>query len=453
MRVYLIATISFVLSGVTATLGGCTFHADYQDTEYRCAQAAECPTGQVCLSGLCTPAVDIDAPCGTTALAAFDFAVADLDALDTNTWWFFDNGHDDGEAPYISFPDERLSVSIPAADGGVGAGLGSKTFFPLANAGIDIELIEVPLDPDGEVYVGLGDRDNQYLSWAIIAGVLYAQYYDGSNTLDLGELPYDPMVTRWLRLREQDGRIIWEASPDHELWSEYATMTNPAFGDWVFVDVELWKNSTTDEPLVFVADNLNGGAAPDMRFCPLELLRDDFDDGEMAGQWRTVSSGETCDYSESEGRLDFGFPDMGYTECTYFSQTLYDMSQSAVTIEAPLEDVALVEQEIWLEMPDGDRVEFELTDGSLRGEREIDGSDDVLFDVPFDPVMHRHWRMRGEGTTLHWETSPDRLEWTTLGTHISPPLPLDRVYLAISGDTSDGMVETFGLGFDDLNIE
>jgi hypothetical protein len=35
--------------------------------------------------------------------------------------------------------------------------------------------------------------------------------------------------------------------------------------------------------------------------------------------------------------------------------------------------------------------------------------------VPYDPVAHRFWRLRQEGTTTHWEASPDGTNWSEIG--------------------------------------
>lgn len=384
-----------------------------------------------------------------------DFSLPNPAAYDPGLWWF----HDDSEGvPFMTFVDGRLVFTAPEGYIDIDASLGSKTYFPLGGASSSIEVVEVPDVSNLGLYLDIGDAYSQYLSWRLEGRSLYAEYdgassvklgSDSSSTLILEEIPYDPVQTRWLRVRETGGQIVWETSPDNADWTQHASMSSPPeFDNWVFVGLEVWNGNASPQETSMVIDNLNGGAS-DMGFCAAESLQDDFEDGIRALQWNTWEDGP-CEFVES-GRLGFSFSDGG-AECAYVSGTVFDLSQSSVTVEGPLEDVPLLEHEMMVFLENGDSLEFELWDGVLLGERHYGESYDTVFMTPFDPVQHKYWRVRGAGTSVFWELSSDGREWQEMATYNEFGLRLDRVRIALSAYADVGSISSADLGFDNLNI-
>jgi hypothetical protein len=65
-----------------------------------------------------------------------------------------------------------------------------------------------------------------------------------------------------------------------------------------------------------------------------------------------------------------------------------------------------------------------------------DGADDYT-DIPFQPELHRIWRIRSDGRLIHWEVSADGDEWELLHTQ-APPFPLDDVLVAVEAGGESG---------------
>ena len=52
-------------------------------------------------------------------------------------------------------------------------------------------------------------------------------------------------------------------------------------------------------------------------------------------------------------------------------------------------------------------------------------------EMPYDPIAHRHWRLRHDGEKIFYEVSADRAAWTV--GHISGALiPLDQAYVELA---------------------
>lgn len=75
----------------------------------------------------------------------------------------------------------------------------------------------------------------------------------------LARVEFDPVAHRWWRLREQDGAVLWETSPDALAWTLVAQV--PAFLDLSAVTVEIgagtWSTSTPPQAGEARFDNLN----------------------------------------------------------------------------------------------------------------------------------------------------------------------------------------------------
>ena len=449
MRTILDCALAILMTGLLGS-SACTFNSNYQDTEYRCDLSQECPSGFACSAGVCRSLAELEAPCGTTEMAAVDFTDFDPDDLPWLEWWWFDDGYDVDGNPYMFAEDGQLVFYVPGDHYDVGVGFGSKTIFPLSGSAASIELVEMPADGTLGMLLSIMDDESRNVAWWVEPDSLYTSYDDGIGYTTLDIIPYDPAVHRWLRVSERDGEFVWETSPDNIEWTVHTTMEVPDFDPWVYVDLEVWKGASTQEGSAIVVDNLNGGTS-DMNYCPAATLQDDFDDGTPAVAWDVDGDGN-CQIREQDGRLGFAFPDAGSAWCSYRSETFFDLRRSGFTVEAPLEDVSGVEHEMGLYLRRWQEAEFELEDGTLRGESQIDGNRATLFEVEFDPVLHRYWRLRGDDTAMFWEVSSDNRDWQILGSHTDPPLELDLARVELAASTNDGMVDTVGVGYDNLNI-
>jgi hypothetical protein len=153
------------------------------------------------------------------------------------------------------------------------------------------------------------------------------------------------------------------------------------------------------------------------------LLRDDFDDGVRDSQWiPRADTGATV--AESGGRLVIGLAaGSAPAEGSYRSKASYDLRSSSVAVT-----VSKVAGEITaLEVRDfADRGAAIGVEGSALLAMTLDAdAETTRVAVVYDPVAHRHWRLRESAGTLFWETSPDRDTWTAIH---SEALPMTGTY-------------------------
>lgn len=58
----------------------------------------------------------------------------------------------------------------------------------------------------------------------------------------------------------------------------------------------------------------------------------------------------------------------------------------------------------------------------------LGGGDHQVFEIPYDPVAHRWWRIRESSGTCYWDTSPDGTNWTNQASAATPAIPLNNLY-------------------------
>ena len=430
---------------IIASTAACTFDTDFDNTRYACAESQVCPDGFGCVRGVCLAGVIDPGPCGTMAVAAHDFAAIDFTDFDDSTIWeyYSDTGT-------MEVQGGQLVFELDDTDDDVGSGFGLDKIFPRKDSSLAIEIVERSADATSGAYLLIEDRDGDHVEFYEEDGQLYAVLHTSADELVLDQFPFDPVAHRFWRIRESDGLFAFATSPDGQQWTEHVTDTADGVDGWLGAEVGLWKWTTGGGPARLVVDNLNGGVS-DQDFCPSASLQDDFEDGERDLDWQLRDSNE-CTASERDGRLGFGFPVSGYSECAYRSYTRFDLRSSTISIEAPLADVPDLEQCLKLRLSDYQDIEFELFGGELLGEKDLIGDSGTLFSVTFDPVAHRYWRFRGEGDLVFWELSANGHDWQVMGSQEIAGGALADVTIELSGDTDDGEIDNQGASFDNLNI-
>ena len=74
----------------------------------------------------------------------------------------------------------------------------------------------------------------------------------------LGTTPYDPTQHRWLRIRDDDGTLVWESSSDGQSWNIEGQQTpNPITMDIMRIELSADATDTTPTPGQAIFDNVN----------------------------------------------------------------------------------------------------------------------------------------------------------------------------------------------------
>jgi hypothetical protein len=446
-----------VALAICASLSGCKLSADYDGTRYRCDESGQCPDGFSCVAGWCEAELpsgpdggpdggptDVPAGCGTMAKVFNDFETS---TIDTGRWSYWNDG-----PLTVAHEGGRLVFTVPAGQSDLGAGYQTHAYYRMQGSRAFVEVLPLEVDSGASFTFALR---------TLAAGRWYMSYQDGAlvfrmrdavNEYTLASVPYVAEEHRFWQIREQDGTVYWETSADGATWTAQAS--NSVDTSEVLVRVRLSIRANTAQPVdhVLMADNLNGGVANDISWCPGEILVDDFDDVQIAPVW-TLDNRGNCSVFEQGGQLVFAFPEPFYGRCGYESLSRYDMTRSALVLEAPKSDPGAMLIYVNLDFPhNGDDARFVIGDGMLSGEKEVSNVNGLVFSMPFDPVQHRWLRLRGEGGTVYWETSPDGQDWQLHGLHSQPPYDLTEVEIEIYGKSETGAIDNIGNGFDNLNL-
>jgi hypothetical protein len=180
----------------------------------------------------------------------------------------------------------------------------------------------------------------------------------------------------------------------------------------------------------------------------LELLRDDFSTdhyGTIWDKWSDNAAGGVL-ATVAGGQLVITIPSNGADQgAGYSSNFYYDFrgSQAQVTVNM-VADVDTI-----LEVRDTKNGKLQLVDQSgqlFAAAFNVPGAGDLAH-VTYDPVAHKHWRIREAGGVAYWETSPDGTTWNELFHENDPLTNPDYVIVEISADGNGTSVAMF----DDLD--
>jgi hypothetical protein len=151
---------------------------------------------------------------------------------------------------------------------------------------------------------------------------------------------YDATKHRYWQLRESQGTIYCETSPDGSTWSAAGSfdvvqsLLAPPTG------VRLVITASTPggmAPGVFQFDNLNGGQAPTGVWCPALSYTDSFSATEPVPgpAWdRDYKSDSSDSYDQTGGTLNFHFGADSSSSVAYESSVAYDMTGQRVSLQA-----------------------------------------------------------------------------------------------------------------------
>ncbi|HYW13435.1 MAG TPA: vanadium-dependent haloperoxidase [Longimicrobium sp.] len=165
---------------------------------------------------------------------------------DTVKWWVF------GDAREVN---RRLECWLASSSASTYAGYTAKATYDLTGSMIWIELVRAPRTGQAQLraYLSVGNE----LSIGCVDGLLRCEQQVGGAYTVFVALPYDPRVHRWLRIRELNGTIHWETSPDGCAWATHYSNPAPFPVTAVSPGVLTGTYSAVPAPGVAIFDNLN----------------------------------------------------------------------------------------------------------------------------------------------------------------------------------------------------
>jgi hypothetical protein len=167
---------------------------------------------------------------------------------DTAAWWVF------GDAREVN---RRLECWQSSSAANTYAGYTAKGTYDLTGSMLWVELVHGPRMGQARLRAYLSEGNE--LSIGLVDGLLRCEQQTGGAYLVFLTLPYDPREHRWLRLRERNGTIFWETSPDACTWN--VLYSNPAPFSVTAVSPGIFTGTyqAVPSPGVAIFDNLNVG--------------------------------------------------------------------------------------------------------------------------------------------------------------------------------------------------
>jgi hypothetical protein len=167
-------------------------------------------------------------------------------APDTTRWWVF------GDAREVN---RRLECWQSSSAANTYAGYTAKGTFDLTGSMMWVELVHGPRMGQARLRAYLSEGNE--LSIGLVDGLLRCEQQVGGAYLVFLTLPYDPREHRWLRLREHNGTIFWETSPDACTWNTLYSNPAPFAVTAVSPGIFTGTYQAVPSPGVAIFDNLN----------------------------------------------------------------------------------------------------------------------------------------------------------------------------------------------------
>jgi hypothetical protein len=227
--------------------------------------------------------------------------------------------------------------------------------------------------------------------------------------------------------------------------------------DALEVSLGVYTTGSTTAPGSAHLDNLNGGGPSGEGWCSASTIADDFDDGTRSHTWVSTYGGDFCTPTETGGQLVLAHTGEGYRECAYASGPAYDLTGTSVLVEVPAVTTGEDDYYAFLSLTAQPGSSLDLYVVRSGGELALGAgyhSNEAMVEmgrVAYSTTAHRWWRIREQGGTTHWETSPDAVSWTEQATLPNPIAVVGvNVNLGVGFDAAGTQGAT--VAFDNLNV-
>jgi hypothetical protein len=275
------------------------------------------------------------------------------------------------------------------------------------------------------------------------------------------DIPYDPAEHRWWRFRVTEDAAIWEASPDN---SEYTKLAEEPFTSLFIPDnVRIrfdYENNTEMIGDQVIWDNVVVEGPGTGDWCDVDTFSADFEDP-LTRDWKYVYRDGGATHRITEGALYLEPNDAEDNFVIYGTSRLFQAVGQGVSVEmiealnAPSEtSFRLTNSNEWVEFevrgdPD---MEGDPTDPVLRARYRAEDTTNDLTATPYNPEQHRFLRIRDDGSTMYWESSPDGIDWSVEASQAPVPVELKNIRIELGADGSPDTPVQGQAVFDNVNI-
>jgi hypothetical protein len=166
------------------------------------------------------------------------------------------------------------------------------------------------------------------------------------------------------------------------------------------------------------------------------------------GRWKPAPG-----VREVNGRIEIPLPSgmSGTSSGEMSSNATYDLTDSEVRIELVRTAIAhpSVETRLYVSDAAGNYLKLTVSNGTLRAEQWVGALTNLTL-APYDPAAHRWLRIRERHGKVHYETSPDGEEWTTLASD-DTPFTVSAVFIRFGSAAYQAVASPGTAIFDNLN--
>jgi hypothetical protein len=481
------------------TMSACLVDVDYSGSQYECAQSHICPPGFVCDGTHCVSGTP-DAPTGgsgggvggsggvggvggaggsggaggtggsagtggtggsggigtggTGGSNGCGKATALADNFDDGTRAaIWDYAYQNSPSTYAE-TGGQLVITLPDNSTGY-AGYQAGTSVDLTGARVYVEVPQVAsTSTHAQTYLQLTDANvnNNQLTILQENGTLYFQKTVAGTGTDIGQVVYDPVVTRWWQIRESGGMVYFETSTDSTSWITHAMMATPPWANYALVELGAGNFMTQTGNGSAKFDNFNGGSPADV-FCAISTLADNFNDGTRGPQWARAYQQGGCTLSETGGFAVVTPSSTGSNECAYQSSSAFDLRNDSVATWAYQlirETTSQAYTFLVVESIDHNKYMFTENASNLEAQHKVSGTVTTLSSVAYNGTAQAWWRIRETSGVVYWETSPDGATWTVLTMENEPFVP-SSVSVYIGGGITSGLSNPGLARFNNVN--
>ena len=414
-------------AGALLALAACSFHSGFDGTSYQCGAGDSCPSGFVCMNGVCVPpgqssdgggspdaatqggadaspdAGTEQATCGGLALLQDDFQNGLRGPL-WNQW--SDNGTSASESGGL------FRVDLAAGTADARAGRTSRALYDLTGSSI---AVTVPQVGGQHTVLEVRNPDDDRLQVDYHDGRLYAKALKSDGTeINATSVTYDAIAQARWRIREDGGMIYWETSAGGQSYTELLHAPVPFAIDSVRALLTAGGQLSSASESQF--DDLNLPSPPDLPgYCTFASIQDDFADGVIGPPWDGTWADTGASVTEESGSLVMSFPGSGDLWASAETWHLYDLTRSQLVIDVPaLTGYSNFETYAQVVSLDGNNyLIIERYEGSLVVSVFVAGARVQSNSITYDPIAQRYWRFRESGALARVDTSPDGVDWTT----------------------------------------
>ena len=347
-----------------------------------------------------------------------------------------------------------LVINVPEAASYYG--LDTTVQWDFTGRSLTLELEPVPLGVG--FWFDIGSDPENYAELFVTDGgqLLHVTEVEGVYDV-LASEPYNPVEHRFLRLREQDGSVIFGVSADGQSFNELLELPLAGWFDPRFVDV-------------FLGFPTLGGPKPELRarfvqsstvnspLCKAEALSDNFNDGVVGPEWNNSFAQPGCALLEQEGRAQIACPPQQYIQTSLVSSSAYDLTGSSVRVEpgnATMNDGDNVYAVLILRDAGetGSFWFYELFEGALELYEIKNFEWQPIKQVPYAPEDGSILRVREQAGQVIFERSVDGVTFTNFISR-TPHIDISKLQIELSGGVSEfpnpnAPVEVW---FDNLNV-